>query len=194
MKPCKSCPFNRESLPGMWEAAHYLGIAYLSCADTPAVMQARMGCHQWNGTVHPSRQPEDTPLCGGWMRAARESLAIRIAMTFGKADPDEVYDDLPVMSPEEMCRINGFDMDRLPPLKWDPRTHRDRYPTYQDWETEVVELRDSIMEDPSVALDYVLDDSPLSRGVTREEVASVMGEDVARAYYGEPEEEEKDSL
>lgn len=193
MKPCKSCPFNRESLPGMWEAAHYLGIAYLSCADTPRLISARMGCHQWNGIVHPSRQPGDTPLCGGWMRAARESLAIRMAMFSGRADPAEVHDDTPVMTPEEMCRANGFDMDRLPPLKWDPRIHRDRYPTYQDWETEVVELREAIMDDPQVAFEYVLDGSPLALGVTREKVAAAMGEDVACAYYGDPEPQEEAS-
>jgi hypothetical protein len=186
MKPCKSCPFNRESLPGLWSPAHYLGIAYLSCADTAAMIRNRMGCHQWNGIVHPARRPEDTPLCGGWMRAARESLAIRLAIMSGSADPDEVFDEVEVMTPWEMLEVNGFDMTHIPPLKWEPwrPEHLERWPTQQDWENEVVGLYEGIQFDPKLAREYVKPGSPLDAGVTREEVVEFMGEEVAERYFG----------
>jgi hypothetical protein len=186
MKPCKSCPFHTETLAGMWEPAHYLGVAYLMCLDHADVIHESMGCHQWNGKVNEKLTQEDSPICGGWMRSAKGTLAMRLKFAFDKADPAEAHDGFPVMTPEEMMRHNGFDMDKLPPLKWESHNpaHRARYPSYGDWETEVLALRAAVRADPEVAREYALPGGPLET-VTREEIAAFIGEEVTARCYGE---------
>lgn len=182
MKPCKSCPFSHESLPGMWEAAHYLAIAYLGSANHHSLMNTTMGCHQWNGIVKPGLSRESGERCGGWLRAAKHtSLSIHLLAMTGKVSMDDLTDDIEVMSPAEMAAAQGLDMERLPPLDWAGPT--DRYPTYGDWEAELLTLRATILSDPSVALAYVLPGSPLDVGVTYEQVAAHIGDDAARRYF-----------
>lgn len=182
MKPCKSCPFRPDALSGLWHPAHYLAIAYLGSADVPGLITTSMGCHQWNGVVSDARQPEDTPLCGGWIRAANGTINMRLKMLSGRADPDEVFDDEPRLSVEEMARVNGLDMDRLPPLRWD-QTTAERYADPEEWMSAVLALRQACLDDPDIAFGYVVPGSPLANGVDRDEVAAVMGDEVAARYF-----------
>jgi hypothetical protein len=39
-----------------------------------------MGCHQFNGKSNKGFEPEIPPLCGGWIRAARYTVAVKIAL------------------------------------------------------------------------------------------------------------------
>ena len=171
MKPCKSCPFRPDSLPGLWSPAHYIGIAYLGSADIPG---PSMGCHSFNGMVNPALSAEKPPLCGGWVRAARDSVQIRLAVMFGGQDEDECFDSEAVMSPEEMARQNGVDVDMLPPLRYDPT----RYPGatgMAEWASEIIALRNQLHEDPESAWEYVLPGSPLDIGVSESQIAEALG-------------------
>ncbi len=183
MKPCKSCPFMPTALPGLWDAAHYLAIAYLGSADVPRLIGTRMGCHQWNGHLSKDRSAP-VPTCGGWVRAARNtSLAIRYGVYVGSIDAADVQDEgVQVLTPEDMLRQNGIDVDRLPPLQWSPAAAA-RWGSHDEWSKTVLDLRAQMLADPSLAREYVLPGSPLSIGVTRDQVAEFMGEAAARAYF-----------
>ena len=182
MKPCKACPFRPDAPHGLWAAAHYLAIAYLGSVTDPIpeLLGQSMGCHEWNGRLSPNRQPEDTPRCGGWVRAARDSLNVRLAMAFSGLDPEEVYDDTPVLSPRDMAEANGLDVGLLPDLHYDPGSGQ----TYDEWKDGIVALRQAVLDDPTVALDYVVPGSPLALGVERDDVVRAFGEAAASTYFG----------
>ena len=183
MKPCKSCPFSPDALPGLWEPAHYLLIAYLGSTDLLTSGPLRsMGCHQWNGVISEKRKDTDAPRCGGWIRSARDAMAIQLLVRLGRIDGDETEDGTPVLTPEQMLESNGFDMSRIPPRKFD---HRDkRYASYQEWESAILTLRAALTDSPDFARTFVKPGSPLDVGVTREQVAAFGGEQMAQAYFG----------
>jgi hypothetical protein len=158
-----------------------LAIAYLGSADCAAQMQESMGCHQWNGHVNESRQPADTPLCGGWIRAARGTIAVRLRLIAGSVDVEDIMDLGGTMSVEEMARVNGLDVDRLPPLAYDHLS--DRYASHAEWTNAVVTLRQAILATPDLAWEYVIPGSPLAEGVDRDQVAAAMGEEAASRYF-----------
>lgn len=179
MKPCKACPFRPDAPHGLWSPAHYLAIAYLGSVrdPIPALMVSVMGCHQWNGVVHDKLKLQDAPICGGWVRAAHDSLAVRLRLhTPAYAD---AFDGEPVLSPEGMARANGLDVDRLPPLHYD----RERYETFDAWAAEVLSVRARCMADEEYARSFVLADSPLANGPDFEDVVAAFDpEAVVRMY------------
>lgn len=184
MKPCRACPFLKDAPPGLWEPAHYLLIAYLgSVRSYVDKRDARMmGCHKFNGVVGP--KPEHPPLCGGWLRAAQDGIALTLALRMGRLDAEaaeEMDDGVPVLSVEEMARVNGLDVDRLPPLDWSPDV-RDRYPHPDDWAREVHDLRSRLERDPAAAREFVVPGSPLDVGVSDKVVAEALGQEAAVKY------------
>ena len=167
MKPCGSCPFRRSAIRGLWVPDHYLRIAYLGSAETLGA--PTMGCHK-----HNKRPAEEVPLCSGWLRSAgRRNIAVRLYILTGKLDPAETERAPDVMSPEEMVRVNGLDLSRLPPLRWSP----DLGVTYEEWTEAHAALRRQLRDDPDLAWTYVLPDSPLARGVRLDDDRHFHGEE-----------------
>lgn len=178
MKPCKSCPFLPESQLGLWSAAHYLLIAYLgSVRDfVEGAVETSMGCHQHNGILRPA--PAKPPRCGGWLRAARDSYGLTIRSRLGMLDAAEraeMNDAIFVLSPEDMARLNGLDMSRLPPLAAP-------IGKYAEWRAEVEALKQRLREDPSYADTFVLPGSPLALGVTADQIEAALGSRAADLY------------
>lgn len=184
MKPCAACPFLSAAPAGFWSPAHYLLIAYLGSVE--AFVEAddivrSMGCHKFNSVLTP--KPGSVPRCGGWIRAARNSFAVQMAQRLGRMSDDEVeesYDDTPVMTPEAMLAQNGFDMTKVPPLRW--ARGDARYPSALDWEAAVRELREELRADPEAARRYLVPGGPCDREVTDAEVRKVLGELAAARY------------
>jgi len=175
MKPCKSCPFRKDSRHGLWSAAHYLLVAYLQSADIPSLPS--MGCHQYNGKVKPSLKAEVSPYCGGWIRAAKDNVAIGIRVAFGRIDNDEIHDGYDVMSPEEMAKTNGIDMTRVPALRFDHRNQDVQ--SYVEWLNEHTELRNRLRADPEYARTFIVPGSPLANPPGQAEVDEIFGIDNA---------------
>ena len=114
-------------------------------------------------------------LCGGWIRAARDSIAVRIAvMVRGEIGEDDLYDGYDVMSPEEMARVNGIDLDNpeIPPLRWSHKSGE----SYSDWVSRHRKLREKLQKDPEYARRFVLPGSPLDNPPTPEEIDAIFGE------------------
>ncbi len=174
-RPCKSCPFQPTAFRGLWHPSHYLLIAYLGSVRDwiPGCEQLAMNCHQRPGNRSAAGR------CGGWARAARESLPVCIGVAFGKIDQD-AYDDTPVLSPEEMARVNGLDMARIPPLSWSPDDPR--YPSHDAWVDAIIDLRAKLEADPEHARSYVLPGSPLDVGPSPDEVVEALGPKLAAVY------------
>lgn len=187
MKPCSSCPFRADAQVGLWEPAHYLLIAYLgSLSDpVPAVFGMTMGCHKYNEVLQPGFRGQP-PMCTGWLLAAPDAQSIRFAAILGRLSPEEqaavfgAARSTEVLSPEEMLRVNGFDMDRIPPRSWSKNDPR--YPTFDAWAGEVTALATKLRRRPATAWEYVLPGSPLHRGVSPEQVEQALGPAAARRY------------
>lgn len=183
MKPCKSCPFQPTAKLGLWDPAHYLLIAYLGSVREfvePSDLSTSMGCHQFNGVVRPNPSGA-TPRCGGWVRAAFDSFAMRMARSrMTPAELAELDDDAAVLSPEDMARLNGLDMRRVPPLSWNPGDRR--YPTQESWRHAVSKLRASLTRNPRLARTYVVPGSPLDIGVSDEDIREALGDEAAERY------------
>ncbi len=171
MKPCKSCPFNPDAVRGVWHPAHYLLIAYLGSIKVfiGEFRLETMGCHHWNGALHDPK-PGPMPHCGGWIRAGKDSFTMTMLRRLGRLPMDEtleIEDGTPVLSPEDMARLNGLDMSRIPPLDYDPDDGR--YASYDAWRDQVVELREKLREDPDYARTFVLPGTPLDINVDDED-------------------------
>jgi hypothetical protein len=186
MKPCACCPFRADAPLGIWEASHYLAIAYLGSADIGELAVRVMGCHRFNGVMHPKLLPEKSPVCGGWARAARNTPAIRLAAMMGRVSISDLEDTEGILSPEAMAERNGLDLERLPPLTWRPGLRA--WPNWSDWVSHTIELRSAVLDNPQIALDYVLPGSPLDLGVSRDTVRKHLGENMVRSM-GERAEE-----
>lgn len=183
MKPCSSCPFQPTAVRGLWHPAHYLLIAYLgSVRDFSDLsdFSMSMGCHKFNGVVKPNHAGH-TPRCGGWVRAARDSFAIRMKLRrMSRAEIAEMDDGAEVLSPEEMARVNGLDLDRLPPLAYIPGDNR--YPTPDAWIRAVVELRAKLDADKEYAREFIVPGSPLDIGVDDDDIIAALGDEAAARY------------
>lgn len=181
MKPCSSCPFQPDAPRGLWHPAHYLLIAYLGSVRDfvdPGTLFRSMGCHKFNGIVgkNPAGPP---PRCGGWVRAAHDSLKVTLDRRAGRTEDDDDTTTA-VLSPEEMAYYNGLDVERLPPLSFDPRGTR--YATYNDWQAAHIELRAKLEADPEYAREFVVPGSPLDIGISDEAVRAALGDNAADRY------------
>lgn len=184
MKPCKNCPFRPRAPLGMWHPVEYLLVAYLGSVKTytePRDIFSTMGCHEFNGITRVGA--EASPRCGGWLRAARDSLPLTMQARLGKltqGELAEMEDGAHVLSPEDMARANGLDVDRLPPLEWAPGD--ERYPTLDDWSMAVLDLRERLRADPEHARTYVIPGSPLDVGTSDEVIRGCFGEEALQRY------------
>lgn len=179
--PCSSCPFRRDAQVALWEPAHYLLIAYLGSATdpVPSLLGASMGCHKYNEVIQPGFNGRP-PMCAGWLLAAPDALYLRIVQRVHGIDTDASSEGVDILSPEEMLRVNGFDMERIPPRGW--RLGDPRYPTFGHWSNEVAALAEQLRRDPDAAWEYVLPGSPLRRGVSPEQVQKALGAAAALRY------------
>jgi len=184
VKPCKNCPFQPHAPLGMWHPVEYLLVAYLGSTVTfvePRDIFSTMGCHEFNGVTRIGVGA--SPRCGGWLRAAQRSFPLTMQARFGKitrGELAEMEDGTPVLSPEDMARANGLDVDRLPPLEWVPGD--ERYPTLDDWTAAVLDLRKRLRSDPEHARTYVIPGSPLDARVSDEVIRGCFGEEALQRY------------
>ena len=77
--PCPTCPYRRDTPPGIWEAAEYDKLPHYD-RETWAQPSSLFMCHQADGR-----------LCGGWVAVhdMAESLALRFAVIDGTISPDD---------------------------------------------------------------------------------------------------------
>lgn len=161
MKPCSTCPWRCSAPLGYWHPARLIAIAYVFSAD--AGLTAAMGCHEWNGS-NPSRAPQDSPPCGGWVRVARDVMTVRALLLRGEVSHMELQTDTADLFSDvtTMLRWNGIDVDRLPPL---------RAPVGADaaghlaWRASLRDLRATLRDNPEAAHDFVLPGSPMAYGL-----------------------------
>lgn len=182
MKPCSSCPFSPTAPLGLWHPAHYLEIAYLGSVDTyveQADLHTAMACHKANDVLQPERKGP-LPLCGGWLHAAPDSFRARGACARHQIDL-ETDSRVSVLSPREMMARNGFDLPRLPPLRWMIGEDA-RYPEFTGWASAVVSLRRALRRNPDLAWGFVLPGTPLARGARGEDLLIAFGPEGARRY------------
>lgn len=86
-KACSTCPYRKDTLPGIWAARHYEQLrvydeiegAGPQLPDCLAVFH----CHQANVTGKPV-------VCRGWLSTHRESVAVRLACALRVLDPGDV--------------------------------------------------------------------------------------------------------
>lgn len=87
--PCSSCPYRRDTAPGIWAASEYLKLSGYD-ADTPAPSFAAFHCHLENVTGVPT-------LCRGWVAChGFDSVAVRIAVLLGLLTVEQVEQACPV--------------------------------------------------------------------------------------------------
>jgi len=97
-RPCSTCPYRRDTAPGIWDASEYERLPDWDEGST-TIQVGLFLCHN-------SAFKEPDVLCRGWLSVASESIAVRLAMADGKIDPDEVYAEVDVPlydSGQEAC-------------------------------------------------------------------------------------------
>lgn len=83
--PCTTCPYRRDTPPGIWHPDEY---AKLPLYDDRPILAAFL-CHQSTATGKPT-------ICRGWLSVHSESPAVRLALILGTVTPEQVYADVPV--------------------------------------------------------------------------------------------------
>lgn len=79
--PCNTCPYRRDTPPGIWHPEEY---AKLATYDEGGVAFAPFHCHQENITGVAT-------LCRGWLSChGFGSIAVRLAVLQGVATPEQV--------------------------------------------------------------------------------------------------------
>lgn len=81
--PCGSCPYRRDTPPGIWDAAEYERLR--DFADKPNGIPS-LGvflCHQ-------SPFSRSNAVCRGWLSVERESIAVRLALIKGIVTQNQV--------------------------------------------------------------------------------------------------------
>lgn len=68
--PCASCPYRKDTPPGVWAAEEY---NKLPRWDDPLAMAGVFLCH------HSTTTGQDT-ICRGWMEVHRQNLSVRVAL------------------------------------------------------------------------------------------------------------------
>lgn len=107
-KPCKTCPWRRDSKPGHWDPEHFREI-WVGCQDDGPNL---MLCHK--AGVPTSTSPKI--VCQGWVRVLKfDAIGVRIAVMQDLVTEEEMNDvDGPDLfaSFREMLDANGV---RPPP-------------------------------------------------------------------------------
>lgn len=111
-RPCSTCPYRRDTPPGIWHEDEY---AKLATFDPPPAgpMIPRTDtfrCHQQAATERPTA-------CRGWLSVHAETVAVRLAVIYGRVTVDEVYADVDVdlYATGAEAAAAGLDAARRPP-------------------------------------------------------------------------------
>lgn len=84
-RPCVTCPYRRDTPPGIWAPEEYEKLARY---DDERVL-ALFLCHQTNATGTPTA-------CRGWLTVHQESVAARLAVLHGRVTDDQRYAEVDV--------------------------------------------------------------------------------------------------
>lgn len=174
IKPCDTCPFRKTSLLGLWQSSHILATYVDSSAAS--IPPRKMGCHKYNGLLKPNLPTENSPACGGWIRRAWDSPAVRFYNVIHDVDYPRDFDpksmDEELWTVEELAEQNGLDMSKLMPLEWS----KDLDVPYEDWTGHFRMLRRICEEFPQfIDAHLVVEGSPLDVGVTEAQIQDFMG-------------------
>lgn len=180
-KVCRSCPFRKDALAGLWQPAHYIGIAYLMSCEVPA-QAGIMLCHKGNEVLSPNLEKSKRPVCAGWVKSAH-TISMMMGMMRGEIDPKIREEKTPVMSPVEMLESNGIDSSMLPPIQWSREYWNKTRKTPDEWADEIDALKKELNEAPLLAWRFVKKDSPLHKKVDRKTVVERCGKAFADAYF-----------
>lgn len=81
---CSTCPYRRDTPPGIWSADEYEKLRVFDEAPPPVPEGlAVFHCHQQNAT-------RVETVCRGWLSVHRRSVAVRLAVAYGLIEPGEV--------------------------------------------------------------------------------------------------------
>lgn len=85
-RPCNTCPYRRDTPPGIWAPEEYEKLARFDfdpwAAAAPELAVFR--CHQQTATGVPT-------VCRGWLTVHAETPAVRLAVAGGQVTVDQVY-------------------------------------------------------------------------------------------------------
>jgi hypothetical protein len=76
-RPCATCPYRRDTPPGIWAPEEYLKLPRYDRDEIAPVFL----CH------HRERKTA----CRGWLSVHRDSVAVRLAVLTGKIEPEAVH-------------------------------------------------------------------------------------------------------
>jgi hypothetical protein len=85
--PCGSCPYRRDTPPGVWDASEYLKLREYAGGVDHRDGVPHLGiflCHQTHVLGYET-------VCRGWLTVEQESLAVRLAMCRGDVTPEQVH-------------------------------------------------------------------------------------------------------
>lgn len=88
--PCTSCPYRRDTPPGVWHPEEY---EKLRGYDDPQTSYGTFLCH------HSTEAGRDA-VCRGWLSVHRESIAARLAVSNGTIPDDARYEEVV----EQLCQ------------------------------------------------------------------------------------------
>lgn len=81
--PCSSCPYRKDTPPGVWAAEEYQKLTAFSPADGQVPALGIFLCHQTNATGVET-------ICRGWLSVERDSVAVRLALIRGQVTVGQV--------------------------------------------------------------------------------------------------------
>ncbi len=84
--PCGSCPYRRDTPPGIWDASEYEKLGRFADGFDDGAGFPRVSvflCHQTHAVGR------DT-VCRGWLAVEQGSLAVRVALCQGLVTPEQV--------------------------------------------------------------------------------------------------------
>lgn len=85
--PCNTCPYRRDTPPGIWDASEYRKLPEY---DAGRMALSTFHCHQEHATGMPT-------VCRGWLAVHRfDSIAVRLAVARGLVEPEQVEAPCPV--------------------------------------------------------------------------------------------------
>jgi hypothetical protein len=86
--PCPTCPYRKDTPPGIWSACEYSKLPLYDEGQFPPVTNLFL-CHQ-------SKAIGTETVCRGWLTVASESVAVRLAVIRGHVTPEQVYEPVAV--------------------------------------------------------------------------------------------------
>lgn len=89
-RPCSTCPYRRDTPPGIWHPDEYERLADFDDVDADGVLPtSTFRCHQQTATGVPTA-------CRGWLTVHADSVAVRVAVVTGQVTIDQVRAPVPV--------------------------------------------------------------------------------------------------